>query len=193
MVVMNCGDEMKNVTGALSSAAAFVYTLWYMHFGEAHKNSGALSKIGLEHHGYFAVWGVLTLFALSFNIIIAYRKYTKTKAYIPLLAVSAVGMILTLCFDFDFSKKPDYYIHCIGSLTFSAVMGFTIFLLFLLCCKKDKMFRAFTFITAGILITDLILLFIFKETGLIEAVPIFAGYILLAATNLRRDKIEAYR
>lgn len=193
MVVMNRGDGMKNVTGALSSAAAFVYTLWYMHFGEAYKNSGALSKIGLQHHGYFAIWGILTLFALSFNIVIAYRKYTETKAYIPLLSVSAIGMILTLCFDFDFSKKPDYYIHCIGSLTFSAVMGVTIFLLFLLCFNQGKIFKIFTFVTAGILITDLILLFIFKETGLIETVPIFAGYILLAVTNFRRDKVEAYR
>ncbi len=184
---------MKNTIGVLSSAAAFVYTLWYMHFGEAHKNSGALSKIGLQHHNFFVIWGVLTFFALAFNIVTAYKRYTKTKAYIPLLSVSAVGMILTLCFDFDYSLKPDYYIHCIGSLTFSAVMGITIFLLFLLCCNKGLIFRVFTFITAGILITDLILLLIFKETGLIEAVPIFAGYVLLSIINLRRDKVEALR
>lgn len=187
------GDEMKNIIGAVSSVTAFVYTLWYMHFGAAHKNSGALSKIGLQHHGFFVIWGVLTLFALAFNIIIAYRRYTNTKVYIPLLSVSAIGMMLTLCFDFDFTQKPDYYLHCIGSLTFSAVMGITIFLLFLLCYNKGKIFRVFTVITALILISDLILLLIFKETGLIEAVPIFAGYVLLCAINFRRDRIETYR
>lgn len=193
MCYTDIGDEMKNTIGALSSAVAFIYTLWYMHFGEAHKNSGALSKIGLQHHTLFVIWGVLTLFALVFNIVIAYKRYTKTMAYIPLLSVSTVGMILTLWFDFDFSKKPDYYLHCIGSLTFSATMGITIFLMFLLCYNKGMIFKVFTFITAGILITDLILLFIFKETGLIEAVPIFAGYLLLDIINLRRDKVETYR
>ncbi|MGN0528277.1 MAG: hypothetical protein ACI4IE_04015, partial [Eubacterium sp.] len=80
--------------------------------------------------------------------------------------------------------------HCIGSLTFSAVSGITVFLLFLLNFKKSFMFKVFTCITGVILVVDLICLFIFKETGLIEALPIFAGYIMLMITNFRREKIE---
>lgn len=190
------GDKMKNKLSIVNTAfmiVTVVYTIWYMHFGVCYENSGALSKIGLSHPIYFAIWGAMTYFALATGIIIGYKRYCKTKVYIPLLAISGVGMILTLTCDFDFDKKVQYYLHCGGSLAFSAVMGFTIFLLFLLNYKKNSLFKAFTYLSGGILIIDAICLLIFKETGLIEALPIFAGYILLTATNLRRERIEATR
>ena len=81
---------MKKGIALILCFTAFVYTIWYMHFGIPYKNSGALSKIGLEHHGSFIIWGVLTFIALAYGIILAFRKYTKTKAYIPLLVVSAI-------------------------------------------------------------------------------------------------------
>ena len=55
------------------------------------------------------------------------------------------------------------------------------------------MFKAFTVASGMILIGDLVCLLIFKETGLIETLPIFAGYIMLSAVNLRREKIETTR
>jgi uncharacterized membrane protein len=164
-----------------------------MHYGKPWVNSGALSKIGIEHKCAFVIWGILTTFALGFNIICAYKRYNKTKIYIPLLTISIIGMILTLSFNFEYNKYPDYYLHCIGSLGFSAIMGVNIFILFASNYKKGNLFKAFTFISAGILLTDLICLLIFKETALIEVLPIFAGYILLCITNLRRDKVEAKR
>lgn len=174
------------------SVITIIYTVWYMHYGVCYKNSGALSKIGLTHHNEFVVWGVMTLVTLSVGIVIAYQRYLKTRVYIPLLIVSAIGMVLTLCFDFRYGVNPDYYLHCAGSLTFSAVTGVNIFVLYLLN-YEDKLFRAFMYISGGILLVDLVLLLIFKETGLIEVVPIFAGYILLSITNLRRDRVEATR
>lgn len=181
---------MKKIIGIVFSAIATLYTIWYMHFGVPYKNSGALSKIGLSHHNLFVVWGLLTLFALCYNTTIAYRRYTKTKAHIPLLAIASIGMALTLIFNFDYNLKPDYYLHCVGSLAFSVIMGITIFVLFALCYKE---FKTFMFITGAILIIDLICLLIFKETGLIEALPIFAGYLLLGIVNTRRDKVEIKR
>mgnify|MGYP002852492006 CR=1 FL=1 len=169
-------------------ASSIVYTLWYMHFDLPWTNDGALSTIGLTHRTYFIIWGVLTFAALSLSVITAYRERTKTKIYIPLLTLSGIGMALTLIFRFDYDIKPNYYFHCAGSLTFSIVTGVTIFLLFVLA--KDRLFAV---ITAVILIADTVLLIIFKENGLIEAVPIFAGYIMLCITNLRRDKIEITR
>lgn len=177
-------------TSAFLSLITAVYTIWYMHFGNPVKNSGALSKIGLEHHSLFVIWGILTYLSLSLALIIAYRKFTETKVYIPLLCISGAGMIMTLCFDFVYDDKFSYFMHCIGSLTFSAASGITVFLLFLLSFKKSLMFKVFTCITGVILVVDLICLFIFKETGLIEALPIFAGYIMLMITNFRREKIE---
>lgn len=183
----------KEAISLLLCIISTTYTIWYMHFAPPYKNAGALSKIGLEHPIYFAIWGVLTYFALALALGIAYKKYTGTKAYIPLLVVSGVGMILTLTNDFDFDKKVQYYLHCTGSLMFSAVTGITVFLLFLICFKKGVMFKAFTVASGMILIGDLVCLLIFKETGLIEALPIFAGYIMLTAVNLRREKIETTR
>lgn len=175
---------------ALLSICTVIYTIWYMHYGNPAKNSGALSKIGLEHHGLFVIWGILTYLSLSFALVIAYRKFTKTKVYIPLLCISGLGMILTLCFDFVYDNKLNYILHCAGSLMFSAISGITVFILFLLNCKRSVMFKFFTYITAAVLICDLICLFIFKETGLIETLPVFAGYIMLTVTNFRREKVE---
>lgn len=183
---------MKRATTAsiILSIITVIYTLWYMSFKNPVENAGALSKIGLEHKGYFIIWGMLTFLSLSLGIIIGYRKTLKTKAYIPLLVLAGAGMALTLAFEFDYSKMPDYYFHCVGSLTFSVIMGITIFLLFLLNFKKGAVYKLFTFASAGILLVDLILLLIFKETGLIEALPVFLGYIMLGTANLRREKIE---
>lgn len=184
--------NLKKAFALALNAVTVVYTIWYMHYGQPFENSGALSKIGLRHHGLFVIWGILTMLNLSLGIICAYKRLTKTKIYIPLLAFAGAGMLLTLCFDFDFDKKPDYYLHCAGSLVFSAVMGITIFLLFFLCRKASKIYLGFMITAAIILLGDLVLLLIFKETGFIEVFPIFSGYILLGITNLRRDKIEAY-
>ena len=184
---------MKKYILPLLCAVATVYTVWYMHFGVPYKNSGALSKIGLMHHGYFVLWGVLTFAALSLGIVRAYRRYTQTKIYLPLLCLSGVGMALTLAFDFDFSKMPDYYFHCAGSLLFSVITGTTIFVLFAMLYKKDTLYKIFTYLTAALLLGDLVLLLIFKETALIEVVPIFAGYAMLSIADLRRETVELTR
>ena len=183
---------MKRTISCVLSAIATAYTIWYMHFGTPYKNSGALSKIGFEHHGLLPS-PIPSQIPLAMAITLAYQKYLKTKAYIPLLAISGIGMILTLTNDFDYDNKVQYFLHCTGSLTFSAVTGITIFLLFLLNYKKGRIFKIFTYITVIILIADLICLLIFKETGLIEALPIFAGYLLLGIVNLRREKVELTR
>lgn len=185
---------MKRTYGivcVILSVIASAYTIWYMQLAPASANEGALSKIGLHHPILFAIWGVLTYCALCLNIVHAYKSRLKTRIHIPLLIISGIGMLLTLTNDFDFDKRLQYYLHCVGSLTFSVIMGIIIFILFLLCFKKGAIFKAFTIITGLILISDLVCLLIFKETGLIEALPIFAGYILLGITNIRSDKNEA--
>lgn len=184
--------KIRKFTTPILSVVTIIYTVWYMRYDVPYKNSGALSKIGLTHHTEFVIWGALTLLTLGVGIILAYSRYLKTRVYIPLLLVSAIGMVLTLCFDFRYGVNPDYYLHCTGSLLFSAVTGVNIFVFYLLN-YNDKLFRAFMYIAGGILIVDLVLLLIFKETGLIEVVPIFAGYIMLSITNLRRDRVEATR
>ncbi|MBQ8077879.1 MAG: hypothetical protein IJ235_05810 [Eubacterium sp.] len=182
----------RYITLILSTISA-AYTIWYMHYGVPYLNSGALSKIGLQHKTSFWIWGVLTYCTLAVGITLAYRRYTNTKAYIPLLAVSGVGMLLTLAFEFDFSKMPDYYFHCAGSLMFSAVTGAAVLVLFILSYRVAIMFRVFAWITGAILAMDFVCLLIFKETGLIEILPVFAGYIMLGLVNMRWDKVEIKR
>lgn len=173
---------MKKMICLLLSTVAGIYSIYYASIGGFIGNKGALSKIGLEHPILFFIWGTLTYFALAFNIIIGFKK-TKYKFYIALLIISLIGMVLTLCFDFDYDKHTEYILHCIGSLTFSAVTGITVFLLFLL--NKSYILTA---VSGAILITDLVLLIIFKETAMIELMPIFAGYIMLCINNLKKEK-----
>lgn len=175
---------MKKLICIVTCFLAGIYSLAYASLGGFDSNSGALSKIGLEHPLLFALWGLLTLTALTYNIIIGFLK-TKYRFYIVLLFIAAIGMILTICFDFDYSKHTEYVLHCIGSLTFSAVMGITVFLLFLL--SKNYIFAI---VSGAVLITDLILLIIYKETAFIELMPILSGYIMLCIHNLKKEKVK---
>lgn len=181
------GESMRNVILSACSAAVSAYTIWYMSLGDVTENSGALSKIGLDHPVLFAVWGAAT-YALLYSLIhTAYRKYTDYKFYHWLMAVSGVGMLLTLTCDFDYDKRLQWFLHCAGSLTFSAVTGITVFLFFLLCAKKDKIFLVITFIVGAVLLGDTVFLIIFKETALIETVPIFIGYAVLNLTLYKKE------
>lgn len=173
---------MKKIFCLCLSFAAIVYSIYYATFGGFVGNSGALSKIGLTHPVLFIIWGMITCLALFYNLIVGYGK-TKYKFYIPLLIIAFIGMVLTVTNDFDYSQRNDYLLHCIGSMTFSAVMGITVFLLFLL--SKNY---TFTIISGVILIGDLIFLIIFKETAIIELTPIFAGLIMLGIHNTRRER-----
>lgn len=173
---------MKKILCLCLSLIAIVYSLYYANLGGFVGNSGALSKIGLTHPVLFIIWGIVTCAALFFNLTVGYMK-TKYKFYIPLLIIALTGMILTVTNEFDYSQKSEYLLHCIGSMTFSIVMGMTVFLLFLL--SKNYIL---TIISGLILIGDLIFLIIFKETAIIELTPIFAGYIMLGIHNTRRER-----
>ena len=180
-----------------SAVFSVVYTLWYMNFGSLKENSGALSKTGLIHPVYFTFWGICVFTALYANLLLAYKTLIKERKFQYFLcAFSAVGMILTLTCDFDYTKKAQYFLHCAGSLTFSVLTVICVFLLFLLNYKKGKLFALFTYITAAISLTDLIFLLIFQETALIEAIPVLFALILLPVvnfTNLFKEKEYAAR
>ena len=188
---------MKKAILVFLSALALVYTLWYMHFGSLTDNSGALSTTGLSHPVAFTIWGVLTFFALYSNILYAYAELPrKHKFQYILCGVSAVGMALTLTCDFDYAKRTEYLLHCIGSLTFSVLTGVCVFVLFLLNYKKSKLYAVFTYIIGAILIVDLIMLIIFNENALIETVPVIFALITLPIVNftdLFKEKTYASR
>lgn len=175
---------MKKIIYSLLSTAAILLTIWLMHFGSLTENSGALSKTGLRYPVTFAVWGLITYFALHLNIIYGLQKIEKTnKLYYALSALAGTGMMLTIFCDFDYSLRTQYYLHCAGSLTFSAITGILVFILFLYQFHKNNIYKALTIIIGSILVIDLILLIIFQETALIEAVPIIFGLIILPIFN----------
>lgn len=178
---------MKRAFYLLLVLGTIIYSFYYASLGGFVGNEGALSKIGLTHHVLFSIWGALTYITLSIGIIIGYKK-TKYSFYKHLLIISLVGMVLTLCFDFLYDDKLNYWMHCIGSLTFSAVTGLNVFLLFILSKKK-----LLSIICGGILLIDFILLLIFKETAIIELFPIISGLIMLTINAMvkERTKIEA--
>ena len=182
---------MKEKTLILSSAIAIIYTIWYMHFGELTTNAGALSKTGLRHPVYFAIWGLLTYTALHFGILYTQSLLCKIQKYqYALSAIALLGMILTITCRFDYSLKAEYYLHCAGSLCFSALTGISVFSVFLINFKKTNYFKVLTIIIGLILIVDLVLLLIYKETALIEAIPVLFGLIILPVTALKYRNIN---
>ena len=78
-------------------------------------------------------------------------------------------------------------------MAFSIISGITVFLLFLLCFRRGVIFRVFTLVTALTLICDTVFLIIYKETGLIESVPIIIAYIMLCTVNMLKEKEYAPR
>lgn len=186
---------MKKYAFTLLSIISILLTGWLMHFGSLTENSGALSKTGLIHPIEFTIWGIITYIALHLNLLYGFTKINKQNNIFYYLSASAgIGMLLTLACDFDYSLKIQYYLHCIGSLAFSAVTGIMVFILFLYQFKKGKAYKIFTAAIGIILLSDLISLLIFKETALIEAVPIIFGLIILPAFNFYvRNKEYAAR
>lgn len=168
-----------------------------MHFGSLTENSGALSKTGLVHPILFAIWGAVTFAALYSNIIFAYKILLNKYKYQYLCCIaSAAGMVLTVSCDFDYSERLQYFLHCAGTLTFSVLTSICVFLLFLFNYRRSRLFAAFTYIIGSILICDLVLLIIFKENALIEAVPIIFVLTLLPVmnfSNLFKEKAYASR
>ncbi|MDE6111543.1 MAG: hypothetical protein K2F65_06480 [Eubacterium sp.] len=188
---------MKKYLFITVSILAVIFTIWYMHFGSLTENSGALSVTGLDHPVYFTIWGVLTFTGIYANLLLAYKKLLpKVHFQYIFFGLSAIGMLLTLSCDFDYSIYIQYVLHCFGSLLFSVSTATCVFLLFFLNAKRNKVFTYFTWIIGTILIADLILLLIFKESALIEAVPVLFALIVLPILNfstLFKDKEYASR
>lgn len=186
---------MKKIIYTLLPTISILLTIWLMHFGSLTENNGALSKTGLIHPVTFTIWGIITYFSLHLNIIFRLKKINKTNIIFYILSAAAgIGMILTLTCDFDYSLKLQYYLHCIGSLAFSAITGTMVFTLFLLQFNKGILYKSFTITIGIILFSDCIFLLIFKETALIEAVPIIFGLITLPIFNFYiKDKEYAAR
>ena len=187
---------MKKIILIAISIFAVVFTIWYMHFGSLTDNSGALSVTGLTYPVYFTIWGISTFCGIYGNLIYAYKKLLpKQNLQYIFFIVSAIGMILTLACDFDYSNYTQYLLHCCGSL-FSISTATCVFLLFFLNYKKSKMFSVFTYIIGIILVTDLLLLLIMKENALIEAVPVIFALIILPIlnfTDLFKERVYATR
>lgn len=183
---------MKKAIICTLSFAAAAYTVWFMHFGSLTQNSGALSKTGLRHPVFFAVWGMLTFFALLADGIYIYNKGSNKfkKFFIFLCTASFMGMLLTLCFKFDYDLKMQYYLHCAGSLAFSVSSGSAIFTLFLINFKKNRLYAALTVIIVTILAADLIFLIIYQENALIEGVPVIFALVSMPIVILSEKEVK---
>ena len=160
---------MKKIWISLISALYCGFTLGYMHFADPRTNAGALSTIGLDHPVLFALWGAGTYGVLYLLLYTMYNKQKRRGLCHGLVLPAGVGMALTVCCPFDFERHTLWLLHCIGSLAFSVLSGVAIFLCFLFSFKKGRFWQCATVFWAALMIGDLILLLIYKETGLIEA------------------------
>lgn len=174
---------MKILFNSLLSLFAVVYTLFYMSLNDLTTNDGALSKTGLTHPFLFFIWGALIYCALYLNIFALAKSFYKITNFHIIFAVSSlIGMAFTLFFKFDYSLKFQYFMHCAGSLIFSVCTGTEVFITYLYGFKKNTINAVLTIIIALLLIADLILLIIFKQNALIEAVPVIFALIAMPAT-----------
>ncbi len=174
---------MKLLLNSFFSVCTIAYTLYYMSLNDLTSNDGALSKTGLEHPILFFIWGILTYSALYINIFILARKFDRvTDLHIILAVASMAGMIFTLVFKFDYSLRAQYFLHCAGSLIFSVCTGASVFITYLYGFKRSVLNAVLTVIIAFILCADFILLLIFKQNALIEAVPVIFALIAMPVT-----------
>lgn len=184
---------MKRIIYTALSIISVIITIWLMHYGSLTENTGALSKTGLKYPITFVVWGIITYFALHLNIIYGLRRIGKVnKLFYSMSAIAGIGMMLTIFCDFDYSLRIQYYLHCAGSLTFSAITGILVFILFLYQFNIHTIYKIFTVIIGLILTIDMIMLIVFQETALIEAVPIIFGLITLPIFNFYIIKEKEY-
>lgn len=174
---------MKILINSFLSFLTVVYTIYYMSLNDLTTNNGALSKTGLIHPVLFFIWGILVYISLYINIFTLASEYKKVTNLHIILAVSAfIGMALTLFCKFDYSLKVQYYLHCSGSLIFSVCSGIAVFITYLFGFKRNIFNAVLTVLIAVILITDLILLLIFKQNALIEALPVIFALVIMPAT-----------
>lgn len=175
---------MKLIINIILSICAISYTVYFMSLNDLTTNNGALSKTGISHPVLFFVWGILVYTALYTNIfLLAYKFYKITNLHIILAVASFIGMLMTLIFKFDYSLKMQYLLHCSGSLIFSVCTGIEVFITYMYGFKKNTFNAVLTVIIALMLITDLILLIIFKQNALIEGLPIIFALAVMPVTQ----------
>lgn len=175
---------MKLIINIILSICAISYTVYFMSLNDLTTNNGALSKTGISHPVLFFVWGILVYTALYTNIFSLADKFHKiTNLHIILAVASFIGMLMTLIFKFDYSLKMQYLLHCSGSLIFSVFTGIEVFITYMYGFKKNTFNAVLTVIIALILITDLILLIIFKQNALIEGLPIIFVLAVMPVTQ----------
>lgn len=183
---------MKLIINALLSVLAVAYTVYFMSLNDLTTNNGALSKTGIIHPVLFFIWGILVYAALYTNIFsLANIFYKITEFHIILAVASFAGIILTLIFKFEYSLKVQYFLHCSGSLIFSVCTGIAVFITYLYGFKKSKFIAVLTVIIGLILLTDLVLLIIFKQNALIEGVPIIFALAVMPVTQALSNRKKA--
>jgi hypothetical protein len=174
---------MKLIINIILSICAISYTVYFMSLNDLTTNNGALSKTGISHPVLFFVWGILVYTALCTNIFSLADKFNKITNFHIILVASFIGMLMTLIFKFDYSLKMQYLLHCSGSLIFSVCTGIEVFITYMYGFKKNTFNAVLTVIIALILITDLILLIIFKQNALIEGLPIIFALAVMPVTQ----------
>lgn len=175
---------MKLIINTFLSVLAIAYTVYFMSLNELTTNDGALSKTGIAHPVLFFIWGILVYAALYANVFTLADIFHKiTDFHIILAVASFVGMLLTLIFKFEYSLKVQYFLHCSGSLIFSVCTGVSVFITYLYGFKKNIFNSVITVIIGLILITDLILLIVFKQNALIEGIPIIFALAVMPVTQ----------
>ena len=147
------------------------------------------SMIGLEWPWMFRGWGIFSTASVFVNTVLAYRKFNydnKLGIVAGSLGSAAIYMTINLPSygeNKDFSV-PRCSVHWAGALLFAVLCATPLVLMLLSKARKEKgRFLVATIVFCAVLALMLVLLVTVGKSAMIENIPMYAAYILLALFN----------
>lgn len=146
------------------------------------------SMMGLYYPWLFKGWAVFSGLSIFINTMVMYRKYDyRNMAGVVCTSIGCAALFLTVNIPSageDLVMTLQCLAHWSSALVF-ALLGAAGIVIFLVhqCRAKNKKYRILTAAFVAVLALMLVLLVTVGKNGLIENLPMWAAYIVLALAN----------
>ena len=147
------------------------------------------SMIGLEWPWMFRGWGIFSSASVFMNTMLTYRKFGySSKLGVVAGSIGSAAIYMTINLP-SYGENKDFgvprcSIHWAGALLFAVFCAAPLVLFLFSKARKEKgRFMAAFIIFCSILALMLILLVTVGKSAMIENIPMYAAYILLALFN----------
>ncbi len=147
------------------------------------------SMIGLEWPWMFRGWGIFSTASVFMNTMYAYRKFDyNNRLGVIAGSLGSAAIFITINLP-AFGQTVDFSVprcagHWAGTLLFAVLCATPLILFMFSKARKEKgVFLVALIIFCVVLILMLVLLLTVGKSALIENIPMYAAYILLALMN----------